>query len=125
MGGKNLQKELAFLIVLIFVMNFLANIFHWYYTIWFFDMIMHFLGGFWVGLLVFYLRHAEFSGRTLVWMLVGALAVGIGWEIYEFFLDQTISHKSFNALDTFSDLCFDLAGAATVILYYGRKIIHS
>ena len=125
MDGKNLQKRLAFLIVLIFTLNFLANIFHWYYTIWFFDMFMHFLGGFWVGLLIFYLRHAEFSGRTLVWMLVWALAIGIGWEIYQFFLDQTISHKSFDALDTFSDLFFDLAGIAAVILYYSRTVVRS
>jgi len=125
MDGKNLQKQLVVLILLIFTLNLLANIFHWYYTIWFFDMFMHFWGGFWVGLLVFYLLHAEFSGRTLIWMLVWALVIGIGWEIYQFFLDQTISHRSFNAADTFSDLFFDLAGVATAAVYYSRKIIRS
>lgn len=123
MERKNLFKRLALFILFIFALNFLANKFFWYSSIWYLDMIMHFLGGFWVGLFVFYLLKEEaISFRLIFKILLFVFFVGIGWEIYEVLVDKVITKDSFNILDTSSDLFFDLSGGLYAILYLWKKM---
>lgn len=117
-------KRLALLIFLIFLLNFLANKFYWYSSIWYFDVIMHFLGGFWVGLLALYL----FFRRTvppnyILMVLLCVFLAGASWEIFEYLMDKVISQNPFNALDTAADMFFDLAGGTSALLYFLVKIM--
>jgi hypothetical protein len=125
MERQNLLKRLAYLILFIFVINFLANTFHWYFSIWYFDMPMHFLGGLLVGFLVLYLffPRISLSPSAIVKILLLVLVVGIGWEVFEVLVDNFIAQNPFNALDTFSDLFFDLSGGAFALLYFSKKIM--
>lgn len=122
MDRKDLFKRLVLLILFIFVINFLANKFFWYYSIRYLDMIMHFIGGFWVGLFTLYLSAEEtISSRLIFKILLSVFLVGIGWEIYEALVDKVVAQNSLNVLDTSSDLFFDLLGGLYAILYLWIK----
>ncbi len=118
MDRKALVKYLIFFILFIFIVNFLANKFYWYYSIWYFDLIMHFLGGFWIGLLFFYffpLKNNSFS--VIFKLLLFVFLAGIGWEVYEILVNDIIAQNPFDYFDTISDICFDLSGGLCAILY--------
>lgn len=119
MDRKRLFKILAYLIVLIFLVNYVAVKLYWYNSIWYFDMIMHFLGGLWVGLISLYF----FSSKTpYLKILLFVLFIGLGWEIFELLFNNIIAQNPFNALDTISDIFFDLSGGLCAILYVWKKL---
>lgn len=124
MDRPKLIKRLIFLILLLFVINFFANKLYWYSSIWYFDMIMHFLGGFWIGLLYIYFHNKEsVSLRFVFKILLFTFLIGVGWEIFEILVNDVIAQNPFNTLDTFSDLFFDLAGGGISILYFLKRIM--
>jgi len=93
--------------------------FHWYLSIWWLDMLMHFLGGFWIGLAtiwVFSLKNLFLN--SIFKILLGFLIIGIGWEMFETLIDKSITQNPFNLLDALSDLCFGLSGAVFSIFYF-------
>lgn len=124
MDRKKLFNMLAILIVAIFLINALANKFYWYSSIWYFDIIMHFLGGLWIGIFAFYFFSPQtISFRLIFKILIMVFLIGIGWEIFEVFVDKVISLNYFNILDTISDILFDLTGGIMAIFYYMKKIM--
>lgn len=99
--------------------------FYWYSSIWWFDMPMHLLGGFWVGLAVIYLLSLkEFNLSFILKVLIGVLFIGFFWEIFEILVDKNISQNPFNTLDTVSDMFFDLAGGGLSIVYFLKRIVY-
>ena len=123
MDSKKLAKRLIYLIFFIFVVNFLANKFYWYSAIWYFDMMMHFLGGFWVGLVYVYLFPPRDSLRNTIWKgLLFVLCIGIGWEVFEIIVNDIVAKNPFDYLDTASDIFFDLSGGLCAILYTWKKM---
>ncbi|MCX6752595.1 MAG: hypothetical protein NTZ87_03840 [Candidatus Nomurabacteria bacterium] len=123
---KKLIKRLICFILFIFIVNFVANKFYWYYTIWYFDMPMHFLGGFWIGLASLYFLFTESKALTfqfIIKILLCVLLVGIGWEVFEILVNNVTIRDSFNYLDTFSDILFDLSGGVFAILYFFKRIM--
>jgi hypothetical protein len=125
---KHLIARSAWLILFIFAINYMAMKFFWYSMVWWFDMPMHFLGGFWLGLtaLWVYLFYRASPGmvsarKMLIVGLCAVLIIGMGWEVFEIGIDRFITYSVFNPLDTASDLFFDLAGGATAILYLLRR----
>jgi len=126
MDRKKLLKRLIYLILFIFLANFLADKFYWYYTIWYFDMLMHFLGGFWLGLVFFYLfppKESFLNYSAILKILLFVLLIGVGWEVFEIIFNNMLAHMSFNTLDTFSDVFFDLSGGGLAILYFLKRIM--
>ena len=123
MDRKKLAKRLIFLIFWILIVNFLANKFYWYFSIWYLDMIMHFLGGLWVGLVSIYL----FSfNKNFFWafkILGIVFFIGLGWELFEIIVNDVITKNPLNFLDISSDIFFDLAGGAMAILYFIKRIM--
>ena len=128
MDRKKLLKRIAYLILIIFLLNFLAGKFYWYSTIWYFDMPMHFLGGFWLGLM-FFLIFIHFQPKLepklglLIKVILGVLLIGILWELFELVFYNYIGKNPFNTLDTMSDICFDLAGGLSSIFYVSKRIM--
>lgn len=85
---------------------------------------MHFLGGFWLGLASIYLFSIkENSLKSILKILFIVLLIGIGWEVFEIYIDKFITQNSFDFLDTISDLLFDLLGGLSAILYFKKRII--
>lgn len=116
---------LASVAIVIVVVNSIATMLHWYYFIWWFDMPMHFLGGVFTALIgmTFGFR---FIGRTyhrgshhaLFSVILLVLVVGVGWELYEVLMQSISGTKLVTAVDSVSDIFFDLAGGlATLVLF--------
>lgn len=121
---KKLRVRIVSLILFIFVLNLIAMKFYWYFSIWWFDMPMHLLGGFWVGLFfIWFLEPKDLSFSTIIKIILGVLLVGVAWEMFEVIVNKTIIQNPFNTLDTISDVCFDLAGAFISILYFAKRIM--
>ena len=81
-------------------------------------MILHFLGGFWVGLFflyVFYVRKAIL--QPLSYVVIFVLLIGLLWELFEFYANNYIGTYPFDIIDTTSDMFLDIFGGFCAILY--------
>jgi len=88
-------------------------------------MVMHFLGGFWLGLVVAYIDSPKKLSLTSVFrILIFVFLIGLSWEVFEIFTYNNITNIPLNILDTSSDILFDLAGGLYAIFYFFRKIMH-
>ena len=121
---KNILSLLASSMIFLCIVNFVAIKGLWYYLFWYFDMPMHFMGGFVVLFLlayVFYDKIFALDNLSVLILIIGVLIVGIGWEIFEYILLNLYAGQPFSILDSLSDLFFDTAGGALGILYINRK----
>lgn len=126
MDSKKIFQQLASLVIAIFILNFLANKFHWYYSIWWFDMPMHFMGGFWLGMVFFWFFkvrelnlsvNLKFLARLVAWVLF----IGVAWELFEYYFINYVAQNNFDLLDTLSDLFFDLFGGITAVTFLLKR----
>jgi len=126
MNPRQLQIPLILVVclVVIAVVNGFADFYHWYWTMRWFDMPMHFAGGVWLaGMAVWWFlppfkdMHAVSFMRILFIGLGAALGIGLAWELYEAIVGLlTVGHA--NAMsDTLSDLFFDTVGGTTVAFF--------
>lgn len=130
------QIYVVLLISVIAIINAIADYEHLYFFIWWFDIPMHILGGFWIALfsLTLYYR-AKFpktKDTTALFVVVFAVAVtmivGLCWELFEFSAQTFIERADVHDLgDTLADLVNDFIGAvfATLIFIrmgYNKKI---
>jgi len=114
---------LASLTVLIFVLNFLGNNFGWYSSVWYFDNIMHFLGGFWLAFMGIYIFKKDIPLNLVFKVLTLVFVVSVGWEIFEILVNEAIAQNPFDTINTVSDLIFDLAGGGAALFYYMKRIM--
>ena len=102
---------------LLAILNWYANAYFLYFRFWWFDIVMHFLGGVFSALALLWAYHYVFGKyfdqrreRLLLVALVGTLIVGVLWEVFE-------SIAGIHALegniipDTSLDIIMDLLGA--------------
>jgi len=91
----------------------------WYWSYWWMDIVMHFLGGLFVGLVVVWAlcqvreNGFEIKNTTLV-VLLGVLIVSVGWEVFEYMTGVFLSEELFP--DTLYDLVFDVLGGAAALV---------
>ena len=99
-----------------------------YFYIWWLDMLMHFLGGVFVGMnALFWFRRRPLDGFLLFWVILGSAAiVGVTWEFLEFLLGHFFSNAwpqvfvQSELTDTLSDLFFDFAGGASAVFLFKK-----
>ena len=106
----------------IFVLDLVGVSLYWDYSTWWFDMVLHFFGGFWVGLFfiyVFYIRKQIL--KPFFHIIIFVLLIGILWELFEFYANNYIGKSPFDIIDTLSDIFFDLSGGLCAILYLWKK----
>jgi len=98
-------------------LHLLASKFFWYFSIFWFDMLMHFIGGFVVG--TAYLLGNRFLGRSQVrkkHLLIFVLIISLLWEAYEYIVQYIFHIDGIATLaDSISDLGFDMLGALLLI----------
>lgn len=119
-----LLSLLAYSIVFLAIVNFLAIRGDAYYIFWYFDMPMHFLGGMTSLYLIFYVFYNKITPLAklpVMYLLFGVLIIGLGWEIFEYIFLNWYAGQPFNLQDSSSDIFFDLAGGVFGILYIMRK----
>ncbi|TSC56967.1 MAG: hypothetical protein Greene041679_489 [Parcubacteria group bacterium Greene0416_79] len=128
MFREPLLRILAALAVLIALLHITAIVFYLYWTLWWYDMPLHFLGGAFGSLSVIWT--VFFSGyvgnaappsvlRLFAIGLVGTLLLGVGWEVFERALGHTWSIEGY-WLDTMTDLFLDMAGGFVGLLLFAR-----
>ena len=126
MNRKKLLYRLTTLICFIFFINILAHKFYWYSSISYFDMIMHFLGGFFLLLVIAYVFPPKVSHsqiKSIIFLLSGVLIIGIAWEIFEYIINNVLAEQNFDILDTLSDLFFDMLGGTLALFYFLKRIM--
>lgn len=129
MKNSSFPSYLLVLILFIAIVNGLANEFSWYWRVAWLDIPMHLLGGFWVAsvALWFISRYGKTGFRkvsktTYLLSLFAVLTIGVLWEIFEFKVDTLVNFSEKNsAMDTASDLFFDILGGVIAIAYFGLK----
>ena len=126
MNTKDLFRKLSSLVIFIFLTNFVANKLHLYYSIWWFDMVMHFMGGAWLGLVFVWFESKKnlpiiLNSSLVLKVVAWILLVGIGWEFFEYYFINYMAQNNFDIIDTMSDLVLDLSGGLLVTIYFARK----
>jgi hypothetical protein len=122
---KPLFLEMFVLLLVVGVLNYLASIYHLYWSTNEFDSGVHFLGG--AALSAFFLWLYFFSGffnpknRSLPMFLmvaiVGSMFVAVAWEAYELILGEAVIQKAAYPYDTTLDFIMDTLGMIAVALY--------
>ncbi len=107
------------LAVIIAFLHFSALRFYLYWSIWWFDILLHFLAGAWVSAIALwcaFYANLQIGKRHPVWFtIIGTLFVGILWEIYEYIFGMTmVTHESY-VFDTALDLGMDFFGCLAVL----------
>ncbi|MBP6911748.1 MAG: hypothetical protein KBB88_00920 [Candidatus Pacebacteria bacterium] len=114
---------------LLYGLNHLATLKSWYWVIWWFDMPVHFIGGFFSATIIFlfgyrYLRRIERENprKAFVYIVVGVLCAGVIWELYELIVQQALPQiRLVSWIDSFSDLFFDSAGGLFAYFLIWKK----
>lgn len=120
---------LALIVSIIGVVDIVARLKHLYFYIWWLDIPMHILGGFWVGLMVltyyFAHRHKLYKSESLRFaflLAVGAtFVVAVSWEIFEWGVDRANGLNHNDIVDTIADICNGLIGASLGTALFVRR----
>jgi len=123
------RKILSWLLassILVAVAHYIAFSLGWYKTYLWLDIPMHFLGGVVAGLISTAIYLKVFSTLPskkylFLFIIVGALVIGVGWEIFEYlFVVDPVLYPNY-PLDTGIDLIMDLLGANIVAFLVTKK----
>ena len=125
---KPLFKDFFITSVIVAVLHYISLKYYLYWTLPWFDILMHTLGGFLVALFIIFILNSY--GRIeelkkhkvfLLLLIYGlTLVVGLTWELWEVFVGFT---DTFNDLgDTILDIVMDIIGAAIAIVYTKKYI---
>lgn len=129
MQDRKYVIEIVAVGILISVLQHNAIAHSWYWIFWWMDIIMHFLGGLFVGLvavllLKHYVHKIKIPRNLFFWVLGVTLLIGIGWEIFEFSVGLVMAYDPLP--DTILDIVMDMVGATVacvhaVPFYFKRK----
>lgn len=116
------MKHMFYLVVstlVVVIGNLVASKFYLYYTTWWADVAMHFLGGAWMVIAASSFAYGVRRRLTIGMAVAVALIVGIAWEGFEFWfglIDLT------DRIDSIADLILDVAGG--IVAYYALRLGH-
>lgn len=100
------------LAIILWILNFIALAFYFYWTIGWYDYLMHFLGGLTLGVLAVWAFKIERSSlKSFLAVFTIVMVAGGVWEVLEYINDAAFSTEGY-VLDTTKDLIMDAVGAA-------------
>ena len=124
MKDTPLFKQTVTLLLIIAVLDLMAFIFYLHWTIWWYDVLLHFLSGVCVAMAtVMFWNHFRVASQTSVLKMIfiallGTFIVGFLWEVYELSLGATSFLEGVAYWrDTASDLIMDTSGGFFGALY--------
>lgn len=122
MTRKRIIKYTAILFSVLAIINLLSMKFFWYQAIWWFDMPMHFIGGFTTLLLLTYIFYEKIQFdflfyRKIILLMLGAVLVGLLWEVFEYVFNNIIAGVEWDIVDTSADLFWDTFGAFCALVF--------
>lgn len=126
------QKPLpfSFLVLAILVaLHLVGSSFSWYWVYPWFDVLVHILGGLWVGLVFLWLASylnqinslKDYRAKSLLIALVAALLVGVVWELIENYAQIAFVNANSYSLNTALDLLNDSIGGILAYLYFVKR----
>ena len=104
-----------------------------YFYIWWLDVLLHFLGGLWLGSIAIFflaprLEQLRLNPFFVFVVLISLVALGgILWEFFEYGYDLAIGRKGLGPIaqpgvdDTMADLFLDLLGGALAYFLFRKK----
>ncbi len=134
------KLAIIFLVILLLVNVYPGAVLKWYIKYPSFDIALHFLGGFFVSMLIFSFYRDEFRKTSFFFqsMALAGIALGIGvvWEFAEYIGSRILVEPIYNAFklkiffmgdldDTISDLFMDALGAILFIVLHFFRSAHS
>lgn len=115
---------IAFLGLVIAFLQYIASKHFLYWEFWWFDIVMHLLGGLLFALTAYWFLRNEFRNLfntrviEFVFVLIFVMLVGVLWEVFEY---VTGAYYAVNySLDTTLDLIMDGVGVLVAFLVYKR-----
>ncbi len=127
--SERLFRNTAILYVVIGIMNFIGNKIFLYWTTWWYDMILHFLAGFVIGMtailfLQTFSRAFQINNRKVILASVlFTLAIGLLWEYFELYFEITSFTDGITFwTDTSSDIILDTLGGLLGTFYSFRVL---
>ena len=124
---QKLFVEQFILVAIIALLHFFALKFYLYWSIWWFDIVVHFLGGVWVGLIImwffffsgFIYKNVNLVKNSKIFFItiVSVIVVGVLWEIWEVWADLISIDDIGYFLDTPLDIVMDTLGGTTAFVY--------
>ena len=132
---------MKYFLIGIFIFLFAAHIFailtSAYWSIWWYDNLLHLIGGIAVGMFaiwfIYDLNKIKSPDWSFFFMTVVIISftslIGVFWEFFEYFFDKIIAPQSeeielaqLGLADTLSDLFFDLFGGLLSTIIFRNKI---
>ena len=112
------------------LLHWIGSDLFFYWTLWWYDVVTHFLGGAWVALATLWVLEMPFLGSvrprfSMLSVILVTLIVGATWEVYEVFLRFSNVHAAGYVADTLYDLAMDTLGASVVAWVYSRLLTSS
>jgi hypothetical protein len=129
MMHTRLFKYTFWVLAFVGAINYAAIHLYLYWTVWWFDMVVHFSAGVCVGMAsvlvyAFYRKMTPSTAQAITTALIGALAIGVLWEFYELVFHITsLSDGMAYATDTSSDILMDLSGGLLGGLYAHHVLV--
>lgn len=143
-----MRKKIGILIfiltIIVVYFDRIAQVNFLYWRFWWFDIMMHFLGGLLMGLIALWLYflsnyfkkdNNSFDlilktsiKKVFILSFIFVMIVGIGWEIFEFIMGISFAdgYVLGYIIDTSSDLVMDVIGsflASFILLIASNKIV--
>ena len=117
---------IAVLATMVLLLHLVAYEYYFYWTIWWYDIVMHGLGGIVIAAFALWLwRYGLNSEKPVPSMFaltfLSTLAVGIAWEIFEYIAGSHAT-QPFDSyiLDTILDIMMDIAGGMIAYLFLSK-----
>lgn len=100
----------------LWALNFVALQLSLYWSLDWYDYLMHFLGGLTLGVFMAWLfRIEERSADKLLKLFTLVMVLGVVWELFEYVSGITFSTQNYG-MDTVQDIIMDALGA--LVAYY-------
>jgi hypothetical protein len=96
--------------IVVLLLHLIAETLYWYSSIWYFDMILHFLGGMFIVYLLSAFKLPMIPGIIIFFTIL------LGWEFFEFSLQHITFIQLVTPLDSLSDFLLGTAGGIYVLL---------
>lgn len=121
-----LLQQLALIVFAVFILNTAGSFFGWYTLLPWYDKLMHFLGGVWLGFVSVWVlyRLVRQGAFPVVLFLVCILLGTILWEVLEYFVQHITRAPGAlaNMPDSISDVIFGMLGGFVALLFIRRKL---
>jgi hypothetical protein len=125
---KTIFWTFALVLFFIVIAHFWGSSRSWYFTKWWFDVVLHFLGGFWLFTTFLHISNRiktdtlrkQSSLNVFLYGMVFVITIGVLWEVFEYVLGVAMTKGNY-LFDTLSDLANDVLGGALAALFFIRK----